>query len=208
MDTQTKDRNTEATDVDAAAAVDVFGIALQARVDYAMAICTTDPGSTAWHDGLEAAKYGAYTLGRELAGADEKPACSPMLADVRMLREAFEEGVSDARREAMEWEVERLEDEARRARQATVERAIEAGDWAALDLPTPERFVAALEAGKSIEADGHTFLFVEGEALWCTNPYGDDTALGFALPSVGTAHAVLSALARGAVYGAVPPGSD
>lgn len=201
MDMKTKDNQ--------ASAPDAFSVSLQARFDYAIAICTTDPGSPAWHDGLAAARCGAYSLGRETGEAgDVVTTCSPLLADVRMLLEAFEEGRADGLREAQAYDAFLAESRELKARQAGVETAIAASEWATLSLPTPEAFVRALQAGEAIDAAGHTFQFIADEGLWCTNPYGDDSGIGFAVPTIGSAHALLSALARGAVYGAVPPGSD
>lgn len=201
MDMKTKDAQTSAPDA--------FAASLQARFDYAMAICTTDPGSPAWHEGLAAARCGAYSLGLETGGAEGAGAnCSPLLADVRMLREAFEEGVADALREAQEYAEACAAVEARRARQAAVEAAIGAEDWAALSLPNPEAFVGELLAGRPAKADQNTFFYDKEDGLVCTNPYGEDAYFGFEAPTLESAHALLSALARGAVYGAVPPGSD
>ncbi|KWH27676.1 hypothetical protein WL99_19860 [Burkholderia cepacia] len=72
-----------------------FDLALRARIDYAMAVCTVDHGSPQWHAYLKSARNTAYDLGYSLACADvsEEPSCSPLLADVPMLRAAFDDGV-------------------------------------------------------------------------------------------------------------------
>lgn len=197
-----------------------FERALQARVDYAMAICTTDEGSEARNVLLKRARYGASDLGRDLvlAGADDL-GCSPLLADVPALRDAFESAVdwaqvdqanaeaelSEALAEAEnELEREKVADE----RRAKTKAAIEAGDWTALDLPTPDAFVQALAAGKSVDVDGHSFDFVSDEGLWCTNRYGLDAYFGNVIPSITYARELLGALALGTVFGDVPPDSD
>ncbi|MDW9232895.1 hypothetical protein C7S15_8892 (plasmid) [Burkholderia cepacia] len=75
---------------------DPFDLALRARIDYAMAVCTVDHGSPQWHAYLKSACETAFSLGYGLASIDETatPTCSPLLADVQMLCDAFEDGVS------------------------------------------------------------------------------------------------------------------
>ncbi|MDN7430784.1 hypothetical protein [Burkholderia sp. AU45388] len=197
-----------------------FERALQARVDYAMAICTTDEGSEAWDALLKRARYGASDLGRDLVlvGADDLR-CSPLLADVPVLRDAFESAVNWAQVDQASAEAELAEalaeaeselarEKAADERRAKTKAAIEAGDWPALDLPTPEAFVQALAAGKSVDVDGHWFDFVSDEGLWCTNPYGVDAYFGDAIPSIAYARELLGAIALGTVFGDVPPDSD
>ena len=197
-----------------------FERALQARVDYAMAICTTDEGSEARDALLKRARYGASDLGRDLVlvGADDL-GCSPLLADVPVLRDAFESAVNWAHVDQANAEAELAEalaeaenelarEKAADERRAKTKAAIEAGDWPALDLPTPEAFVHALTAGKSVDVDGHSFDFVSGEGLWCTNPYGVDAYFGDAVPSVTYARELLGAIALGTVFGDVPPDTE
>lgn len=197
-----------------------FERALQARVDYAMAICTTDEGSEARNALLKRARYGASDLGRDLVlvGADDL-SCSPLLADVPVLRDAFESAVDWAQVDQANAEAELAEalaeaenelarEKAADERRANTKAAIEAGDWPALDLPTPDAFVQALAAGKSVDVDEHCFDFVSGEGLWCTNPYGVDAYFGDAIPSVTYARELLGAIALGTVFGDVPPDSD
>ncbi|RQT22106.1 hypothetical protein [Burkholderia contaminans] len=200
-----------------------FARALQARVDYAMAICTTDERSAERDELLTRARYGARDLGRDLVlvGAADL-GCSPLLADVPMLRDAFEREVNltqleQADEKALLAEVmtgqegtESVSASERAAaeRRAATKAAIAAGDWTALDLPTPEAFVQALAAGKSVDVNGHSFDFVGDEGLWCTNPYGVDAYFGDAIPSITYARELLSAIALGTVFGDSPPDSN
>ncbi|MBN3815137.1 hypothetical protein G3N57_00270 [Paraburkholderia sp. Se-20369] len=197
-----------------------FKRALQARVDYAMAICTTDVGSEAWHEHLQRACAGATSLGADLVhiAADDLN-CSALLADVPMLHEAFERAVNRAQLEQAEEdaflaearadaEVKRTQEQDAAERRAVTEAAIAAGDWASLDLPTPDDFVQALAAGKSVDLNGHSFDYISDEGLWCTNPYGVDAYFGEAIPSITYARELLSAIALGTVFGDSPPDSD
>ncbi|WP_175914474.1 hypothetical protein [Burkholderia metallica] len=197
-----------------------FARALQARVDYAMAICTTDEGSEARDALLKRARTGASDLGRDLVLVDaDDPGCPLLLADVPMLCDAFEGAVDwaqvdQAHAEAelaqalAEAESELAQEKAADEGRAKTKAAIEAGDWAALDLPTPQAFVQALAAGKSVDVSGHAFDFVSDEGLWCTNPYGVDAYFGDAIPSITYARELLGAIALGTVFGDVPPDSD
>ncbi|WP_186130678.1 hypothetical protein [Burkholderia gladioli] len=197
-----------------------FSRALQARVDYAMAICTTDEGSDARNELLKRARYGARDLGRDLVlvGAGDRR-CPHLFADVPMLQDAFESEVcwtetDQAREEAdLADALAVIEEESARERAADEQRAkakaaIAAGNWAALDLPTPEAFVQSLAAGESAEADGHTFDYIKGEGLWCTNPYGVDAYFGESIPSIDYARELLTSIASGTIFGDTPPGSD
>ncbi|WP_186151525.1 hypothetical protein [Burkholderia gladioli] len=197
-----------------------FSRALQARVDYAMAICTTDEGSDARNELLKRARYGARDLGRDLVlvGAHDLQ-CPQLFVDVPMLQVAFESEVLltevDQARDAAELadaltsvDAEMAQERAADARRTKVKAAIAAGDWAALDLPTPEVFVKLLAAGESAEADGHTFDYIKGEGLWCTNPYGVDAYFGESIPSINYARELLTAIASGTIFGDTPPGSD
>ena len=136
-----------------------------------------------------------------------------------VLRDAFESAVDWAQVDQANAEAELAEalaeaenelarEKAADERRANTKAAIEAGDWPALDLPTPDAFVQALAAGKSVDVDGHCFDFVSGEGLWCTNPYGVDAYFGDAIPSVTYARELLGAIALGTVFGDVPPDSD
>ncbi|WP_186195746.1 hypothetical protein [Burkholderia gladioli] len=197
-----------------------FSRALQARVDYAMAICTTDEGSDARNELLKRARYGARDLGRDLVlvGSGDRR-CPHLFADVPMLQNAFESEVrwtetDQAREEAdLADALAVVEEESARERAADEQRAktkaaIAAGDWAALDLPTPEAFVQSLAAGELAEADGHTFDYIKGEGLWCTNPYGVDAYFGESIPSIDYARELLTAIASGTIFGDTPPDSD
>ncbi|WP_186019550.1 hypothetical protein [Burkholderia gladioli] len=197
-----------------------FSRALQARVDYAMAICTTDEGSDARNELLKRARYGARDLGRDLVlvGAHDLQ-CPQLFVDVPMLQDAFEVEVM-LTKPAPTYDPAELaealasvDDELARERAADdrrtkVKAAIAAGDWAALDLPTPEVFVKLLAAGESAEADGHTFDYIKGEGLWCTNPYGVDAYFGESIPSIDYARELLTSIASGTIFGDTPPGSD
>ncbi|WP_175971892.1 hypothetical protein [Burkholderia sp. BCC0322] len=152
-----------------------FARALQARVHYAMAICSTDERSAEHDELLTRARYGARDLGRDLVlvGANDL-GCPLLLADVPMLCDAF-------------------------AREVGLTQ-LEQADWDALDLPTPDAFVQALTVGQSVDANGHLFEFVSGDGLWCTNPYGRDAYFGNAIPSISYARELFSAIALGTVF--------
>ncbi|RXV64143.1 hypothetical protein D1006_40795 [Burkholderia stabilis] len=193
-----------------------FARALQARIDYAMAICTTDERSDARDELLKRARYRARDLGRDLVlvGADDL-GCLQLLADVPMLRDAFEHEVNvtqlnlaDEKEASAQTEAELPRERVTVERRDATKAAIAAGDWAALDLPTPDAFVQALAAGGSVEVNGHAFSYVSDEGLWCTNPYGVDAYFGEAIPSITYARELLSAIALGTVFGDTPPDSD
>ncbi|WP_186210215.1 hypothetical protein [Burkholderia gladioli] len=197
-----------------------FARALQARVDHATAICATDEGSDARNELLKRARYGARDLGRDLVlvGAHDLQ-CPQLFVDVPMLQDAFESGVLlaevDQARDAAELadalasvDAEMAQERAADERRTKVKAAIAAGDWAALDLPTPEVFVKLLASGESAEADGHTFDYIKGEGLWCTNPYGVDAYFGESIPSIDYARELLTSIASGTIFGDTPPGSD
>ncbi|WP_186072276.1 hypothetical protein [Burkholderia gladioli] len=197
-----------------------FSRALQARVDYAMAIRTTDEGSDARNELLKRARYGARDLGRDLVlvGAHDLQ-CPQLFVDVPMLQDAFETEVmltkpaptyekAELAEALAAVDAELAQERAADERRTKVKAAIAAGDWAALDLPTPEAFVKLLAAGESAEADGHTFDYIEGEGLWCTNPYGVDAYFGESIPSIDYARELLTAIASGTIFGDTPPGSD
>ncbi|WP_124084081.1 hypothetical protein [Burkholderia gladioli] len=74
-----------------------FARALEARVQYAYAVCTTDIGSPAWFTHLAAARQHAIALGRAHAAQDSYE-CPNLIADIPMLRAAFESAVLDMRR--------------------------------------------------------------------------------------------------------------
>ncbi|MCM2547177.1 hypothetical protein ACVCII_01470 [Burkholderia glumae] len=197
-----------------------FARALQARVDYAMAICTTDNGSPAWQRLVEHACEQAEDLARDLVliGADDLT-CPHLFADVPTLRDSFECAIDRTQWEQAAEQAE-LEDalaevqaemDAQRAeaeRREATEAAIAAGAWAALGLPTPDEFVKTLAAGESVDVHGHIFDYVSDEGVWVTNPYGMDGLVSMDLLTVTAARRVLADLARGTTYGAVPPDSD
>ncbi|USS44341.1 hypothetical protein [Burkholderia glumae] len=72
--------------------------ALEARVSYAYATCTTDAGSAAWHEYLAEARQHAMALGRTRAlDAADLCECPALFSDVPMLRTAFEQAVASVR---------------------------------------------------------------------------------------------------------------
>lgn len=79
---------------------------------------------------------------------------------------------------------------------------IERGDWAALDLPSPEALSADLFAGKSVCVDGY-FLDYEDGVVWMDNPYGVEGCLGNE-PTVALCRQFLTRIARGGMYGPEP----
>ncbi|MGS1076470.1 hypothetical protein [Burkholderia glumae] len=75
-----------------------FARALEARVNYAYATCTTDRGSAAWHTYLITAREHAMALGRMHAlDPADLCECPPLLSDVPMLRAAFDQAVAGVR---------------------------------------------------------------------------------------------------------------
>ncbi|WLE64113.1 hypothetical protein GIY62_35200 (plasmid) [Burkholderia plantarii] len=197
-----------------------FARALQARVDYAMAICTTDYGSPAWQRLVEHACDQAQDLARDLVliGADDLT-CPHLFADVPMLRDSFvdeidrtqcEQAAEQAELEDALAEVQAEMDEQRAEaeRREATEAAIAAGAWAALGLPTPEQFLQTLADGESVDVHGHIFDYVSDEGVWVTNPYGVDGLVSMDPLTVTDARRVLAYLARGSTYGPVPPGSE
>ncbi|MCM2485638.1 hypothetical protein ACVCIC_01060 [Burkholderia glumae] len=72
--------------------------ALEARVSYAYATCTTDAGSAAWHEYLAEARQHAMALGRTRAlDAADLCECPALFSDVPMLRAAFDQAVAGVR---------------------------------------------------------------------------------------------------------------
>lgn len=75
-----------------------FSRALEARVNYAYAIYTTDAGSVAWFAFMETARQHALALGRVRAlDLTDDCDCPNLLADVPTLRLAFEAAVQQVR---------------------------------------------------------------------------------------------------------------
>ncbi|RQV00092.1 hypothetical protein DF047_33290 [Burkholderia cenocepacia] len=74
------------------AALSPFSRALEARIQYAYAVRTSDPGSPAWFNYLHTARQHAIALARACA-SDHDGECPPLIADIPMLRDAFEGAV-------------------------------------------------------------------------------------------------------------------
>ncbi len=80
-----------------------FSRALEARVNYAYAACTTDAGSVAWHTFMELARQHAIALGRVRAlDPSDDCECPNLIADVPLLSQAFEAAVCEVRGQRVE----------------------------------------------------------------------------------------------------------
>lgn len=75
-----------------------FSRALEARVNYAYAVFTTDAGSVAWFAFMNTARQHALALGRVRAlDPTDDCDCPNLIADVPTLRLAFEAAVHQVR---------------------------------------------------------------------------------------------------------------
>ena len=83
-----------------------------------------------------------------------------------------------------------------------VEMLLKSGDWGALNLPSPEKVIAQLENGDSVEVAGHRLVY-EDDVLWFTNPYGQDGIVASAIDAKSILR-FLADMARGIEYGPVP----
>jgi hypothetical protein len=180
---------------------DLFSLALEARVQWALAICacrSAEEANTRKRFAEKAAQAAAFDN-----FAEPVP---HLLADVPFLREAFEAVAAVMLSEADEWRRSDAQSgEARRAvEQARVEACVVSGDWSALDLPTPEALTVELLSEKSADVDGRLVSYdAENGVVWITNPYGID-GMVCKVPTVDTMRVFLSNIARGNEYGLCP----
>ncbi|WP_148028627.1 hypothetical protein [Burkholderia pseudomallei] len=129
---------------------DLFSMALEARCKWglAKAYCPhiTNVGGD-WYRYVDLKKE-ANQLATNAGRCYPNETCPHLLADVPLLREAFEHS-------------------------QRVEVLIATGDWDALGLPTPDRLMEALFAGESAEVCQHSVILdYEIDAVVYTNPYG------------------------------------
>jgi hypothetical protein len=189
-----------------------FSLALEARVQWALATYACDPATTG-----EYAEYGAKMERAEELASEAGWSCpgAPvphLFADVPYLRDIFvnaAEVALDLRAEIeAEVEEERRETEleAERLRELNrINALLQADDWPALDLPMPEALLATLAAGESADINGHSVSYdSDDEMTWYTNPYGIDGVLSNGLPTVRRVRRFLADMALGVEYGPTP----
>lgn len=141
------------------------------------------------------AYHKAYKVGYDFPEFEEPPVCF-------LPRSECEYGFHDGRTDRAQRTREEQREEREAAANLRVQSLLEIGDWAALHMPSPSALMAELARGEAPEVCGHRLAWEDG-VLWFTNPYGVDGALGSDLDEQSLAD-ILTQLARGEEYGAVP----
>jgi len=136
--------------------------------------------------------------------ADTPELADHYLAAFAQERELFE--LLNAEEEAR-WEEKRLEaviKQQRLARRAQALVSMEAGRWDELNLPSPDEFLQKLAAGESVDVEGHTFSYDEGDGItWMDNPYGVPGGFSGA-PTLEMCTRILKHIGCGGMYGPEP----
>lgn len=136
--------------------------------------------------------------------ADTPELADHYLAAFAQERELFEQ--LNAEEEAR-WEEERLEaviEQQRLARRAQALVSMEAGRWDELNLPSPDEFLQQLAAGESVDVEGHTLSYDEGDGItWMDNPYGVPGGFSGA-PTLEMCTRILKHIGCGGMYGPEP----
>jgi hypothetical protein len=139
----------------------------------------------------------------------------PLLADTPELADHYLAAFAGERElaeqlnaeEEARWEEERLEaviEQQHQARRAQALVSMEAGRWDELNLPSPDEFLQQLAAGESVDVEGHSFSYDEGDGItYMDNPYG--VLGGFSgAPTLEMCARILKHIGCGGMYGPEP----
>lgn len=189
-----------------------LSIALEARVQWALATYACDPEATGDYTEYGAKMERAEELAYRAAWTDPNAPVPHLFADVPYLRDIFVQAAADSLNLIAEIEAEVEEERRQSERKAErlrererVNALVAANDWAALDLPTPEELTVALSKGESATVNGHFVDYDAEDGLtWYTNPYGIDGVLFDGLPTIDGVRKFLTDMARGIEYGPSP----
>ncbi|NRF83849.1 hypothetical protein HQ619_07900 [Burkholderia gladioli] len=189
-----------------------LAIVLDARVQWALATYACDPAATGDYARYGAMMERAEELAYSAAWSDPHAPVPHLFADVPYLRDIFTQAAADSLDLIAEMEAEA--EEARRESERKAERLrerkrvnalIAANDWAALDLPTPEKLTVTLLQGEGTTVNGHFVGYDSEDRLtWYTNPYGIDGVLFDGQPTIDGVTAFLADMARRVEYGPSP----
>lgn len=178
----------------------LFSLALEARCEMALLsiqIIAGDTDGRACNRHYDRACQFARRAGYLYAGEP----LPHLLRDDDDLEQAWKDGVWDrqnGRRTAAEL-----------SRKLDIERLIAKKDWPALGLPFPEKILADLKGGKTVEVNGHK-LIPYGMDVGIDNPYGLVAGYFGALDEleVPAIESFLTDMARDRTLGPVPPGCE
>lgn len=189
-----------------------LSIALEARVQWALATYACDPEATGDYTEYGVKMERAEELAYRVAWSDPHAPVPHLFAEVPYLRDIFEQAAADSLALIAEMEAEQEEQRRQSERKAErlrererVNSLVAANDWAALHLPTPEELTATLSSGESETVSGHFVEYdSEDHLTWYTNPYGVDGVLFNGLPTIDGVRKFLIDMARGIEYGPSP----
>jgi len=175
--------------------MDLLHRAIDARAHEALSEIARMTGS---EYGYREHQGAALAIAKDLAGQSQT--LPPLFEGVALLSEAWHEQRNWL--EESQWEPPEGTREA--ARRARIKSHIDRGEWAALNLPTPQDALAGLLAGEILEAHGHSVEYDrDGSITWYTNAYGVDGVL-CEIPTLVAVRTFLTDMANEMDYGLVP----
>lgn len=203
---------------------DAFARCLNARLSWLTyrVLCTLPGGAEEAKRWKEDALFEVFEVAESEAWASQPrygKCVPPLFADVEELaadyRKYFDMTVIERDQHAelegrlrAEFELKQEQEIIKAAETERVDRLIQSGRWDELGLPTPQQMFTELMEGKGQHVESHFVDFDAEDGLtYLDNPYG--VTLGLCgVPDLNVCARFLANMARGHVYGPVPPGYE